>query len=75
MKKIRSISLNNISKVKRLFAKIINEYNREEIGTQRFRDFIYGLSKYAELLKSNDLENRLEKLEVISNDRGILNEH
>lgn len=60
---MRSVSLKTIKDVKRLYAKIINQYKREEIPSQRFRDFVYGLSKFSEILKASDLEERIEALE------------
>ena len=57
------VFIKDISDTKRKFAKIIRLYELDKISTDKFRSLVYGLSKYAELIKLNEIENRIEALE------------
>lgn len=57
------VFIKDISTTKRKLAKIIRQYELDKISTEKFRSLVYGLSKYAELIKLNDFELRLDALE------------
>ena len=59
------VFIKDISTTKRKLSKIIREYELDKISTEKFRSLVYGLSKYAELIKLNDFELRLDALENV----------
>ena len=59
------VFIKDISTTKRKLSKIIREYELDKISTEKFRSLVYGLSKYAELIKLNDIESRIEALENV----------
>lgn len=62
------VYIRDISDAKRKLAKIIREYETDRITTDKFRSLVYGLSKYVDMIKSYDLEERVKALEKL---RGI----
>lgn len=67
--------IKDIGDTKRKLAKVIRQYELDKISTEKFRSLVYGLSKYAELIKLNDFELRLDALENVkdhNNDAEVI---
>ena len=59
----RSIQLNTVGDISKFMCKTINDLRKDKINTTKARTFGYLSNIMLEVLKQNDLEKRLEKLE------------
>lgn len=59
------VFVKDISDAKRKLAKLIRDYETDKITTEKFRSLVYGLSKYSEMIKLFDFEQRIEALEKL----------
>jgi len=57
------VLIKNIGDATRKLAKVLHQYEGDEIKSQKFRDLIYGYSKYIESIYRFDVEQRLLKIE------------
>ena len=64
------VLIKDISDTKRKLAKIIRSYEQNKINTEKFRSLVYALSKYAEMIRTYDFEQRIENLECKLNEKN-----
>jgi hypothetical protein len=57
------VLIKNIGDAQRKLAKVIHQYEQDEIKTEKFRSLVYGISKYIEAIYRYDIETRLATLE------------
>ena len=62
-KKPRSTRLRSVSDANRFLSRIINQYNRDEISSQKARDLGYLINVLIRSYIGVDLEQRIEALE------------
>jgi len=64
---MRAVSLKDISLVRKELSKVYNQYKRGDLSNDKARTSTYILCKLAELIKNNDFEDRINKLEDLIN--------
>jgi len=57
------VLIRDIGTATRKLSKIIHQYEKDEITTEKFRSLVYGISKYIEGLYKHDVERRLDELD------------
>jgi len=61
-------SLNTAKNTRQTLGRVLRAYNRDEIEADKFRNLVYGFSKYLEYIKHEDdlrIEERLEAIEEL----------
>ena len=55
--------IKDIATAQRKLAKVIHQYERDEIKTEKFRSLVYGISKYIDGLYKFEVEQKVLELE------------
>lgn len=69
--KAKIFKIDNLKDIKRTFKSLFNEYYNDKennLSDVKYRNLIYSLNVYRQILSDNDIENRIEKLEQMLNE-------
>ena len=58
--------LNTLTDIKRMLASVANDFDHDIIDAQKARTLTYVLSILSQVIRDSDLEQRIEKLEALT---------